>query len=51
MGVVSVAEPLSSCGNSSNPILDRIIVVEKPVDGSPCSFIELSYNVCLCDTK
>ena len=45
VGVVSVAEPLSSCGNSSNPIFSRIVVVEKPVEGSPCSFIELAYGV------
>lgn len=40
-GFVAIAQPFSSCGNTSNPIHDQIVLVEKPDVKSGCSFAEL----------
>lgn len=44
-GFVAIAQPFSSCGNTSNPIHDQIVLVEKPGMKSGCSFAELVFAV------
>lgn len=50
-GFVAIAQPFSSCGNTSNPIHDQIVLVEKPDVKSGCSFAELVLAVVAASLK